>query len=69
MLPTFEAIVENDGGLRLLEEIELWPGERALVTLLAEEYPRHETALLSQQSLAADWNREEEDQAWAHLQR
>lgn len=27
-----------------------------------------ETALLSEQSLSVDWNRPEEDAAWAHLQ-
>ncbi len=27
-----------------------------------------ETALLSEQSLAEDWNRPEEDKAWSHLQ-
>lgn len=27
------------------------------------------TALLSEQTLAVDWNRREEDEAWAHLQR
>lgn len=28
----------------------------------------HETALLSEPSLAEDWNRPEEDAAWSHLQ-
>jgi hypothetical protein len=27
-----------------------------------------ETALLSEQALAEDWNRPEEDAAWSHLQ-
>lgn len=27
-----------------------------------------ETALFSEQALAVDWNRPEEDEAWAHLQ-
>ena len=27
------------------------------------------TALLSEQALAVDWNRPEEDEAWGHLQR
>lgn len=67
MLRTVEAVVENDGSLRLLEHVELRAGERALVTLLGEDDP-DEAALLSQSSLAADWEREEEDEAWAHLQ-
>lgn len=65
MLRTVEAVVENDGSLRLLEHVELRAGERALVTLLGEGDPA-ETALLSEPSLKADWDREEE--AWVHLQ-
>ena len=64
MLRTVEAVVEDDGSLCLLE---LRVGERALVTLLGEGNPA-ETALLSESALAADWDREEEDAAWAHLQ-
>lgn len=68
MLRTLEAIVEKDGSLRLLEQIELRPGERALVTLLGDDASSRETSLLSQDALATDWAREDEDQAWAHLQ-
>ncbi len=67
MLRTVEAIVESDGSLRLLESVALRAGERALVTLLGEDDPA-EAALLSEPALAADWDREEEDEAWAHLQ-
>lgn len=43
---------------------------RTLVTILEEEpvLPQ-ETVMLSEQSLGEDWNRPEEDAAWAHLQR
>lgn len=34
----------------------------------AEAYRRIDAALLSEASLAEDWNRAEEDVAWAHLQ-
>lgn len=68
MLRTVEAIVEKDGSLRLLERIELREGERALVTLLSEDTPSAEAALLSQDALAEDWERQGEDEAWAHLQ-
>ena len=67
MLRTVEAVVENDGSLRLLEHVELRAGERALVTLLGEDDPA-EAARLSEPALAADWDRAEEDEAWAHLQ-
>ncbi|MEM1116281.1 MAG: hypothetical protein AAF845_11715 [Bacteroidota bacterium] len=73
MLRTVEAVVESDGSLRLLENVDLRVGDRALVTLLGEDDARaenaaSETALLSEASLAEDWNRDEEDDAWAHLQ-
>ena len=67
MLRTVEAVVESDGSLRLLEDIELQVGDRALVTLLGED-DAAEAARLSEPSLAADWDRPEEDEAWAHLQ-
>lgn len=67
MLRTVEAVVESDGSLRLLEDVELRVGERALVTLIGGAEP-DESALLSQPALAEDWNRPEEDDAWAHLQ-
>jgi len=43
---------------------------RALVTILEDEPSPYgsECALLSEAALAEDWNRPEEDQAWAHLQ-
>ncbi len=65
MLRTVEAVAESDGRLRLLEAVELRAGERALVTILDEP---DDAALLSQPALAQDWDRPEEDEAWAHLQ-
>lgn len=67
---TIEAIVDEGGRVRLLEDVRLPKARRALVTLL-EESARHgvsETALLSEQALAKDWSRPEEDEAWSHLQ-
>jgi hypothetical protein len=68
MLRTIRAIVEKDGSLRLLEEIDLHVGERAIVTFLDAD-DSIEPALLSQEALATDWGRTDEDEAWAHLQR
>ena len=65
---TVEAIVEKDGSLRLLENLALRAGERVLVMLLADDASSAETALLSQSALGVDWDRDEEDDAWAHLQ-
>jgi hypothetical protein len=69
MLRTIEALIEVDGQVRLLEEVVLSRPQRALVTLLDEPADEaiHATALLSEAALS-DWNREEEDAAWAHLQ-
>ena len=67
MLRTVEAIVESDGSLRLLEDVELKAGDRALVTVLREEEAPAD-ARLSEAALAEDWQRDEEDEAWDHLQ-
>ena len=67
MLKTIEAVVEKDGSVRLLEEVELSVAQRALVTILGDD-TAGEPALLSEAVLAQDWNREEEDEAWQHLQ-
>ena len=67
MLKTIEAVVEKDGSVRLLEEVELSVAQRALVTILGDD-AAGEPALLSEAALAQDWSREEEDEAWQHLQ-
>ncbi len=69
MIQTIEAIVDERGAVRLLEPVQLDRRHRALVTILTDEPSEaHETALLSEASLAKDWNRPEEDAAWSHLQ-
>jgi hypothetical protein len=70
MLKTLEAVIEKDGHVRLLEEVQLPEARRALVTILEDESSQvSETALLSELALAEDWDRHEEDDAWRHLQR
>lgn len=70
MIQTVEAVIDEQGKVRLLEAIDLPAGRRVLVTVLDDEPVGHpaETALLSEAVLAEDWNRPEEDAAWAHLQ-
>ena len=69
MIQTLEAIVDEQGAVHLLEPVQLDRRHRALVTILADEpSDTHDTTLLSEAALAEDWNREEEDAAWAHLQ-
>ncbi len=58
MIQTLEAIIDTDGKVILRDEIKSKRKYRALVTILEEE-PKvevSETALLSEASLAADWN-------------
>jgi hypothetical protein len=69
MLRTLEAVIDGQGNVRLTEPVDLPAGQRALVIILNESaIDVAETALLSEQSLAEDWNRPEEDEAWSHLQ-
>jgi uncharacterized membrane protein YcaP (DUF421 family) len=71
MIQTVEAIIEPDGKVLLLEDVQLTESRRrALVTILEDEPASTVpvTALLSEQALAEDWNRAEEDEAWSHLQ-
>ncbi|MEX2300073.1 MAG: hypothetical protein WD733_03995 [Bryobacterales bacterium] len=69
MIRTVEAIVDEDGNVRLLEPIRLPAERRAIVTILEEAPAKDpsEGALLSEAALAEDWNRPEEDEAWSHL--
>ena len=72
MHQTVEAIIDQDGRIRLLEKVDIPSSRRALVIILEEpargEAEVDETALLSEAALAEDWNRAEEDEAWQHLQ-
>jgi len=69
MLRTLEAMIDEQGNVRLLDAVSLPVGRRVLVTLLEDEpyLGVPETALLSERTLAADWSRPE-DEAWSHLQ-
>jgi hypothetical protein len=67
-----EAHVGDDGHLRVDVPTDLPTGHIKAVLVLddvnsLESHPM-ETALLSQQALAEDWDRPEEDEAWKHLQ-
>ena len=66
MNPTIEARVDEAGVIRPKEPIALPPGSRLLITVLSIP-ATGEGALLSEEALATDWNRPEEDQAWATL--
>lgn len=75
MPKTVEAIVDEDGAIQLPDSISLKRDQRVLVTILEDpndestsETTISETASLSEAVLAEDWTREEEDEAWTHLQ-
>jgi hypothetical protein len=70
MIRTIEAVIDEHGNVRLLEPIQPSTARRALVTILDERpaVPLAESALLSEPALAQDWDRPEEEEAWAHLQ-
>ena len=70
MIRTVEAVIDEDGNVRLLEAVRPSTARRALVTIL-EEGPAtqvSESALLSEEALAQDWNRPKEDDEWSHIQ-
>lgn len=69
MIQTLEATIDTNGKVILRDEIKPKRKYRALVKILEEE-PKveiSETALLSEMSLAKDWNTLEEEKAWQHL--
>lgn len=70
MIRTVEAVIDEQGNVRLLETLRLPGVRRALVSILDEEpaIAGNEAALLSEPALAEDWNRPEEEKAWSHLQ-
>ena len=65
MFPTIEAEVDENGQIRPKEPMMLPPGSRVLITVL--EADGSDPALLSEDSLATDWTRPEEDAAWSQL--
>ena len=68
MLLTYEAELDEHGVIRLGDLIRFPRGKRVLVTILDDEPEvAHEVALMSEDALS-DWNRPEEDEAWAEFQ-
>ena len=68
MRQAIEAEIDKEGNVRLTEEIKLKEGHKALVIILDEKEDLPETALLSESTLAKDWDRVEEDDAWKAYQ-
>jgi hypothetical protein len=75
MPKTVEAIVDEEGAIQLPDSISLKRDQRVLVTIPEDsddestsETTISATASLSEAALAEDWTREEENEAWTHLQ-
>ena len=68
VLRSIEVTIEKDGTVRLPKMVNLPARRRAILTILDEPMFVAETALLSEAALAEDWDRPEEDEAWAYLQ-
>ncbi len=66
MLRTVEAMIDKNGKVTLKERIKLRKRSKALLTIL-DVAAVDEVTLLSEKALE-DWNRPEEDEAWAYLQ-
>ena len=67
---TLEALIDESGNIRLVQPVSIPSSRRALLIILDEPVPVvAETALLSESALAEDWQRPEEEEAWAYLQR
>jgi hypothetical protein len=72
MIQSVEVIIDAEGNVHLLETVKLSNSKKAIVTILDENAITlttiSETALLSEASLAKDWLKPKEDEAWLHLQ-
>ena len=70
MVHAIEAVIDEQGNVRLLEPVKLLGKRKAIVAILeTDDWAVPATALMSEAALAKDWNRPEEDAAWEHLQR
>ena len=71
MMRSYEAEIDASGKIQLLEPVRLRGPCRAAVTVLkfASEEDADEALLqFAQSALSQDWEKHEEDEAWAHLQ-
>ena len=71
MMRSYEAEIDASGRIQLLEPVNLRGPCRAVVTILksaSEEDTDEELLQFAQSALSQDWEKPEEDEAWAHLQ-
>ncbi|MFC2130571.1 hypothetical protein ACFLSQ_03985 [Bacteroidota bacterium] len=72
MLQTYEAIIYANGSIKVLQDIKVAKPARAIITILDDDFDKNSDnnypLFASEKSLAEDWNKREEDEAWAYLQ-
>jgi hypothetical protein len=66
MLRTIEATIDENGKVKLKERVKLRRPSKALLTIL-DTAAVDKVTLLSEKA-PEDWNRPEEDEAWADVQ-
>jgi hypothetical protein len=66
---TVEAEIDDKGNVKVLQPIPQGARRALLIVLDEPALPVAETALLSEDALAEDWLKPEEDEAWSYLQR
>ncbi len=69
MLQTIEAVIDEQGHIKWLEQVSLKGTRRVLITLLDEDESQDEMLYVAESGLKDDWLREEEDEAWEHLKK
>lgn len=71
-MQTFEAVLQPNGQLQFLDLAAISRTPQRVLVTFTDEVVATDTAisgaLLSEAALAQDWQRDEEDAAWAHLQ-
>lgn len=68
MIQSLEALIDENGSVGSLEKVHLSSHRRPLVTILEQPISDEaETALLNEATLAVNWARSQEDEAWIHL--
>jgi len=68
MITTLIAIGNSRGGLSNQVELQVKKGEIRIIAASVNSRAIAAPLLLSERILATDWNRPEEDEAWASLQ-
>ena len=61
-------VLLNESGLSKEVELKVKKGEIRITTIPSKKQSAASTLLLSEKTLATDWDRPEEEEAWASLQ-